>query len=137
MQHGNWVDPIQRLLERVEVTQDGCWISGHAKDSLGYAAVWVDGKTHRAHRVMWESQHGPIDPDLVIDHLCRQPSCINPAHLEPVTQLLNVRRGDSCSDIDLMTQAINLYRSTELSQEQVGTRYGVDQATISRWNQRI
>ena len=45
-----------------------------------------------AHRVIWEQQVGPIPEGLVLDHLCQNKACINVEHLEPVTQLENLRR---------------------------------------------
>lgn len=46
-----------------------------------------------AHRIAYEIVIGPIPDGLVIDHLCRIPACVNPAHLEPVTSRENVLRG--------------------------------------------
>lgn len=46
-----------------------------------------------AHRAVYEALVGPIPPELELDHLCRNPACVNPAHLEPVTRKENVRRG--------------------------------------------
>lgn len=46
-----------------------------------------------AHRIAFELARGPIPAGLVIDHLCRNTSCVNPDHLEAVTQGENVRRG--------------------------------------------
>jgi hypothetical protein len=46
-----------------------------------------------AHRHVWEECFGPIPDGLVIDHLCRNPICVNPNHLEPVTHAENIRRG--------------------------------------------
>jgi hypothetical protein len=45
------------------------------------------------HRDVYEQLVGPIPEGLVLDHLCRNRSCCNPAHLEPVTTAENVRRG--------------------------------------------
>lgn len=47
-----------------------------------------------AHRFAYEDIVGPILEGLTIDHLCRVRHCVNPAHLEPVTHLENVRRGN-------------------------------------------
>jgi hypothetical protein len=49
------------------------------------------------HRYAYERMVGPIPIGLVIDHLCGVTSCVNPAHLEPVTQQENVLRSGSLS----------------------------------------
>jgi hypothetical protein len=46
-----------------------------------------------AHRWSYEHYIGPIESGLVIDHLCRTPTCVNPYHLEPVTSAENLVRG--------------------------------------------
>lgn len=65
------------------------------KSALGYGFIWSKphGRSLQAHRVSWEIANGPIPEGLVIDHLCRNPSCVNPEHLEPVTVAENTRRG--------------------------------------------
>jgi hypothetical protein len=77
----------------------GChlWVGG--LDRYGYGQIRVDGRYVGAHRVAWEIEHGPIPHGLVIDHLCRIPACVNPAHLEPVTERENILRGTSPSAI--------------------------------------
>lgn len=54
-----------------------------------------DPRLNRAnlmHRVSWEKQNGPVPTGLVLDHLCSNKKCMNPAHLEPVTNAENLRR---------------------------------------------
>lgn len=44
------------------------------------------------HRFSWEMANGPTDADAV-DHLCRVTLCVNPEHLEPVSDRENILRG--------------------------------------------
>lgn len=55
-----------------------------------------------AYRWVYEFFHGSVPPGLQLDHLCRTPLCVNPAHLEPVTAKVNMRRW-----MDLKTHCIN------------------------------
>lgn len=84
----------ERFWALVEKT-DTCWLWIGTRDRRGYgrfAAVWRDGKV-LAHRWAYETFVGPVPDGLELDHLCRTPACVNPAHLEPVTHAENVRRG--------------------------------------------
>jgi hypothetical protein len=70
----------------------GCWL--HAGSKTGeYSGFQYRGKYCRAHRVSYEHYVGPIPKGLILDHLCRVTSCVNPSHLEPVTYAENTRRG--------------------------------------------
>lgn len=77
------------------VSTTGCWIWQLARTAAGYGTLRVDGLVVYAHRYFYETHVGPIPPNRVIDHLCRVPPCVNPAHLEAVTQRLNIERGDA------------------------------------------
>lgn len=72
---------------------NGCWEWQAYRNPAGYGILMVDRKPRRAHRLTYELLVGPIPAGLEIDHLCRNRACANPAHLEPVTRLENVRRG--------------------------------------------
>lgn len=87
---------VERFMAKVvPEPMSGCllWTAGHHED--GYGRVWDDGKTRPAHRVACELFVGPIPAGLQLDHLCRNPACVNPAHLEPVTNRTNALRGFS------------------------------------------
>lgn len=67
------------------------WLRYIAPD--GYGRVKHKGKNCPAHRVAYILTKGPISDDLAVDHLCRNRSCVNPEHLEAVTDKTNVLRG--------------------------------------------
>lgn len=77
---------------------DGCWEWCSEKDRNGYGVLRIDGAARRramAHRISYEFFTGPIPADKQIDHLCRNHGCVNPVHLEAVTQRENILRGQS------------------------------------------
>ena len=72
---------------------DGCWQWHGMTTKKGYGRFTVNRmKKEGAHRFSYEMLVGPIPEGLVIDHLCRNRGCVNPAHLEVVTASENVRR---------------------------------------------
>lgn len=73
------------------------WIRGKLKS--GYGCARYNKKNWRAHRLYYELLVGPIPDGLTIDHLCRNRSCVNPGHMEVVTQGVNTLRGFSPSAI--------------------------------------
>ncbi len=88
----------ERFWSKVEVFHPaGCWEwAGQRSEKLyGYHYVTENGKCRSllAHRVSFTLLLGEIPAGLVLDHLCRNPSCVNPDHLEPVTFEENFRRG--------------------------------------------
>jgi len=82
---------MQRLWSKVNKT-DTCW-EWTACKSRGYGQINIDGKLKLAHRVVYELLVSEIPKDKVIDHLCRNKACVNPKHLEVVTQRENTLRG--------------------------------------------
>ena len=85
-------------LSRFQVAE-GCWLWTGSINESGYGLLIekAGGKqiNHRAHRWSYEYHIGPIPDGLVLDHLCRVRRCVNPDHLEPVTDAENIRRGVS------------------------------------------
>lgn len=72
-----------------EGVKTACWLWVGRVDRAGYAQVKIGNRSPMAHRWAYELLVGPIPDGLTLDHLCRQPSCVNPDHLEPVSQRAN------------------------------------------------
>ncbi len=86
-----------RFWAKVSTREPGaCWPWTGAKDHWGYGKIKTgEGRAQKvAHRVAYELLVGPIPDGLTLDHLCRNTSCVNPEHLEPVTSVENTMRGD-------------------------------------------
>lgn len=109
---------------------DDCIVWWGAVQPDGYG-VWPSsgGRYHRrrpyAHRVIYEETLGPIPAGLTLDHLCRNRTCVNPSHLEPVTNRENILRGESLSA--RRARQTECYRGHPLSGENLyswgGRRY--------------
>lgn len=74
-------------------TSGDCWLWLAGVDRNGYGRYNDQGRTTFAHRFAYQQIKGDIPNGLVLDHLCRVITCVNPEHLEPVTIGENVRRG--------------------------------------------
>ena len=80
----------------IDKLDNGCWEWQRARVKYGYGTLgYVEHgriKTVGVHRWVWEDMVGPIPKEMTLDHLCRNPPCCNPAHLEVVTRQENSRR---------------------------------------------
>lgn len=84
-----------RFLLRIEACRtDGCWIWDRSLQGDGYGYFHrTNGGSTYAHIVSWERVNGPVPEGMELDHLCREPRCFNPEHLEAVSHQVNVLRG--------------------------------------------
>lgn len=84
---------LMRFWSKVEKTLDGCWLWLKGKDTAGYGVFDYHSRSVSAHRFAYEVTKGKINDGLALDHLCRTPACVNPAHLDPVPNAVNILRG--------------------------------------------
>lgn len=84
-------DIKKHIIDKVFIDENKCWNYIPCGSKQGYARI----KEKLAHRVSYEIFKGKIPKGLSIDHKCRNIKCINPEHLEAVTQRENTLRGIS------------------------------------------
>lgn len=86
---------LRRIWSKVEPADDGCWNFTGGRNAEGYGRIALGDSIGYAHRIAYEAFAGPIPAGHDIDHLCRNPRCCNPAHLEAVTRRENLLRGET------------------------------------------
>lgn len=119
-------DLPERFWSKVHKTASGCWewtgasVKRYGQWSIARKPIYV-------HRLTLALSTGvDLTPEVHVDHLCRNPPCCNPEHLEAVTLKENVLRGSGHTAINARkTQCINghafdaanTYRSPKGSRE--------------------
>lgn len=69
---------------------EGHWLWVGACKPTGYGMFWFRAdECFIAHRASWILHRGEIPEGLVVDHICKVKSCVNPDHLRLVTQQFN------------------------------------------------
>lgn len=81
-------------------TSEGCWTWNGQRKSDGYGRIWFQGRMTLAHRAVYTLLVGEILEGLTLDHLCRVPWCVNPAHLEPCSVGENSLRGNTLAGVN-------------------------------------
>lgn len=85
---------FERLLAKVCIRGE-CWEWTGSTTNGGYGVIWKGEQQFRTHRLAYELFIGPIPKGLELDHLCSNPPCLRPEHLEAVTHKENCLRGVS------------------------------------------
>lgn len=106
-----------------------CWIFTGKVGLNGYGYI----RRELAHRAYYERAHGAIPVALCLDHLCRVTRCVNPDHLEPVTNAENCRRGAKAK----LTKAdVVAIRSSSASHSVMAAQFGVSSVHVSKIRSR-
>lgn len=140
---------IRRMLRRIGVNTNptrrksleacyvvdthGCWIWMAQLDRKGYPIAWnpEDATDRRAHRMIYEERVGPIPAGMQLDHLCRVRRCVNPEHMQPVTNAENQQRGAKAKvTADQVREMRALYADGLMTQEQLAANYGLHVETV-------
>jgi hypothetical protein len=114
---------LAQVLNHVSYSGD-CWIWNGAKNGHGYGVITVFGRTVYVHRLTHWIVRGPVPDGLALDHLCRNPSCVNPLHTESVTSAENTRRG--------MGNGSQTHCPSGHAYDSENTRYNIDRRGYTR-----
>lgn len=119
----------ENLLRRLRfcpptVLSTGCieWTGATDDDGYGYSFMTPWGRL-RPHQAAYVLAVGQIPEGKELDHLCRNPPCVHPGHLDPVTHRENVLRGDSPAAIHARkTHCVHGHEFTEENTYWYGNR---------------
>ena len=132
---------INKFWANVRVT-DGCWFWTGRKSETGYGIHYANHrgqKYYRAHRFSWAlANFRHPRKGLVIAHTCHNRACVNPTHLEEVTQGKNMAdavvrgsfQGENHGRAKLTEQDVLAIRRSPFSNRILAKRYGVHESTI-------
>jgi hypothetical protein len=84
--------PLEVRFWRFVYKTDTCWLWTGKNNARGYAVFSTGEKSFLAYRFAYNLSVGPVPEGLELDHTCEVIMCVNPAHLEPVTHAVNMRR---------------------------------------------
>lgn len=128
-------DPDERFWSKVEKT-DTCWLwTGGTRGRGGYGCYVRDRRNWLAHRWSYTVHVGPIPEGKVIDHLCRNTSCVRPEHLEAVTLEENSRRASRSRDMSHCGRGHDMSGPAKRSRKD-GTTYCGECANKAQSNRR-
>ena len=119
-----------RIAQSVQVDLGtGCWIwLKNIKPDTKYGQTsdrGASGRKVNAHKLVWERAFGPSPECCDMDHLCRNPACVNPVHLEPVTHAENIRRGKHIRLTKKIASDMRILWMRGMMQKDIAARFGV------------
>lgn len=90
----------QSILSKLDIREDGCWLWQGYRQPNGYGKITYLNQKHYIHRLVYQLLVGKLHVGKVIDHKCEIVNCVNPAHLQQITQRANTLKGASPAAIN-------------------------------------
>lgn len=122
---------IKSVLDgRIRWTKDkitGCWNWNGAPTEYGYGEFKLNGKKIAAHRAVYEAIVGPIPTGLILHHKCKNKICVNPEHLQPLTNAQHMACHATIPD-----EVIRSIRAIGRSKvhKEIAEMFGIDSSTV-------
>lgn len=107
-----------------------CWIWKRSMHPSGYGQGTRNNRPGLAHRIIYERLRKPIPKGFVLDHLCKVKACVNPDHLEVVSQAKNVQRGRNAKITIEDARTMRALRAAGASAPELMERYGVSKGLV-------
>jgi hypothetical protein len=139
----DWADKFYAKIRINPFHPKGCheWAAG--KNQFGYGQFNVNGRHHKAHRVAWMLDYGPIPEGWQILHRCDNPSCVRPDHLFLGVPRINIAdmdakgrrrrpdmRGEKNPKAKLTGKKVQAIRIDQRALNKIATEYGVTATAI-------
>jgi HNH endonuclease len=115
-------------LTRYQILENGCWLWLGSKSRKGYGRAQVSGEHTGAHRAIYEAKHGSLPRNVHLDHVCRNTSCVNPAHLEPKSPSEN---SAITSRTRLSKEKADLILGSTMTSATLARQFGVSRQAVS------
>jgi hypothetical protein len=123
---------------------NGCWEWNGVKNDAGYGMVWLNGKLNRVHRIVLSKKlNRELLSTEVTRHMCNNPACCNPEHLEVGTTQDNINdkmlagrqaKGEKSGASKLTDKQVNEIRELngKMSLRDIGKIYNIHYVHVSR-----
>lgn len=85
----DWQGFIAQVRSRCTETDAGCWEWQGKRGHDGYPRVALASRLMALHRLMLEAREGAPLGSQQAHHVCANRTCVNPQHLQPVTNAAN------------------------------------------------
>ena len=112
-----------------------CWVWTASTKGKGYGQIWKNGKSLRAHRVVWEMERGPVPKGKQVLHRCDNRLCVNPDHLflgDNATNAADMARKNRHGSSKLTSEQVREVLDSDRTNADLAKQFGVTPEAIYR-----